>query len=131
MDLQDLSPGESILGPTTLLLTPQEVQGYLAAVEDQQPLYQGQQLVPPMALAARAIRELITHLSLPPGATHIAQEVESLAPCALGTALTLESEVSQNAVRGGWRFLGIAFEVRQEEGTPVLRGASTVLIPLG
>jgi hypothetical protein len=129
VELRDLLPDHAFES-RAFLLKEEEVREYLAAVGDSLPIYQERHVIPPVALVARAVRELITHLSLPPGVTHIAQEVESLAPCPPGVALTLASRVSQNSVRGGWRFLSIAFEVQQEDGSTVVRGNSTVLVPV-
>ncbi len=128
-DLQHLSPGNTLL-TSFLSFTWKEIEEYLAAVEDHQTLYWERQVVPPMALATRAIRELLSHLSLPPGSVHIAQDVEFVVPCSFGTALTLEGQLIQNTVRGPMRFLGITFEVRDSQGTAVLRGKSTVLVPV-
>ncbi len=128
-EIQHLTPGNSLV-TSSLTLTWEEIEEYLAAVEDPQTLYWERQVVPPMALATRAIRELLTHFSLPPGSVHMAQEVESVAPCRFGTALTLESQLSQNSVRGALRFLGITFEVRDPQGMAVLKGTSTVLAPV-
>jgi acyl dehydratase len=128
-DFQHLTPGNALV-TASLAFTWEEIEEYLAAVEDPQTLYWERQVAPPMFLATRAIRALLAHLSLPPGSVHMAQEVESVAPCRFGTALTLESQISQNAARGPLRFLGVAFEIHDHQGTAILRGKSTVLVPV-
>ncbi|MSQ41410.1 MAG: hypothetical protein EXR55_07160 [Dehalococcoidia bacterium] len=127
--LQALSPGDALL-TSSMAFTWKEIEEYLEAVEDPQTLYWERQVVPPMALATRAIRELLSQLSLPPGSVHIAQDVEFVAPCRFGTALTLEGRLFQNAVRGPMHFLGITFDVHDPQGTVILRGKSTVILPV-
>ena len=127
---ENLSIGKSILHDVTLSFNSDEIQEYLEVVGDGSQLHTSHQLVPPTFLAARALRELITSLSLPPGSTHIAQDIESLFPSFATEQLTLDAKVDQNTIRGSWRFLKINFQIDNLQGNAVLIGNSTVLIPL-
>ena len=129
MAIERLAPGEPILQGAPLLVTAQRVRDYLAAVGNTHPMYQEGMAIPPETLATRAIREMLARLSLPSGAVHIAQEMESLAPCAPGDHLVVDAEVVLNATRGEWRLLAVAFAVHTVAGEVALRGKSTVMIP--
>lgn len=126
----NLSIGESILHDVTLSFSSDEIQEYLEVVGAESQLHTSQQQVPPTFLAARAIREMITSLSLPPGSTHIAQDIESLFPSFATDQLTLNAKVDQNTVRGSWCFLKINFQIDNPHGHVALIGNSTVLIPV-
>ena len=127
---ENLSIGKSILHDVTLSFSSDEIQEYLEVVGAESQLHTSQQRVPPTFLAARAIREMITSLSLPPGSTHIAQDIESLFPSFATEQLTLNAKVDQNTIRGSWCFLKIHFQTHNLQGNTILIGNSTVLIPI-
>lgn len=125
--------------PKTLSLgqwtaTPEFVAEYLDALESDIPLYSEQQLVPPMALAARTLGLLIEKLGLAPGAVHTSQEVTALKPVPIGRRLTAQAKPSRPLRRGQWEFLSVAFTLREhrngETGEPVLKGKTTVMSPV-
>jgi acyl dehydratase len=107
---------------------------YLDALESDIPLYSEQQLVPPMALAARTLGLLIEKLGLAPGTVHTSQEVTALKPVPIGRQITAEAKPSRPLRRGQWEFLSVAFTLREhrngETGESVLKGKTTVMSPV-
>lgn len=126
--LEALKPGDSLYSGT-VVLSREDVQAYLDGVGDTLTVYDAQDLVPPLCVVARVVRELLERLPLSPGILHAAQEFEASTSCSPGTPLAFTSSVKQNGVRTGIRLLGIAFDVRDEHGTMVLQGSSTVAVP--
>ena len=105
------------------------VDAYRQAVEDTSSLYDQMDLVPPTAIAAFTLRELLKHLELLPGTIHVGQELDFRRPCQVGDVLTFQGTVVQNATRGGWRFLAVDLRVADEEGDLAMEGRSTIMFP--
>lgn len=127
---ENLSIGKSILHNVTLSFNSEEVHEYLEVIGDASQSNTIHRVIPPTFLAARAIQELITSLSLPSGSTHIAQDIESFSPSFATEPLILDAKVDQNTVRGSLCFLRINFQIHNPQGNVVLLGNSTVLIPV-
>lgn len=109
-------------------LTEEFVQDYLGAVGDELPLYSRHGLVPPVALAARALGSLLERLELSPGAIHSLQEISTLAPVAVGERMTGTAEVGRPKRRAGMEFITAAVSLRNQTGEDVLNSKSTVLV---
>ena len=84
----------------TLRLGEGFVRDYLDAVGDQWPAYARHGLVPPVALAARALGSLLERWDLPPGAIHSVQEIAAIRPVPFGQEITGTAGVSQPKRRG-------------------------------
>ncbi|HIM38021.1 MAG TPA: hypothetical protein EYM38_08410 [Dehalococcoidia bacterium] len=122
-----MGQGESVeLG--TWELTEQFVHDYLSAVGDGLPVYARHGLVPPVALAARALGYLLEQLDLPPGAIHSLQEVSALAPVAVGQVVTARAMVGEPKRRGGMEFITAAVCLSDKSGNDILSSKSTVLV---
>jgi len=109
-------------------LTEEFVHGYLSAVGDGLPVYARHGLVPPVALAARALGSLLEQLDLLPGAIHSLQEVSALAPVAMGQVVTARATVGEPKRRGGMEFITAAVCLSDKTGNDILRSKSTVLV---
>ncbi|MEE9366403.1 MAG: hypothetical protein V3W44_06930, partial [Dehalococcoidales bacterium] len=72
---QDLKAGQEF-PPAAFQVDSATVADYLKAVEEDNVIYQNTGLVPPMALAALALKALINTISMPPGTIHVSQEFE-------------------------------------------------------
>ena len=110
------------------------VSDYVAAVQDEssQPVGEGGgRLVPAMAVAALSIRGVVQDLRIPGGTLHAGQEFEFMAAVSVGQTLECVATLSQNSVRGDWRFLVIDCHVTDDERADVMTGKSTILIPAG
>lgn len=102
---------------------------YLATVEDPSSIYREENLVPPIALAARILGQLIEKLTLPPGTVHISQEVLSLKAVAVGQEVQGLARTSRPFLRGEWQFLSIDFALSCQQ-QDVLKGKTTVMSPV-
>lgn len=111
-------------------LTADSVRDYVAAVEDEAIGALGEDVAPPMAVAAFAIRGLLEEMGLPEGALHAGQELEYHRPARVGETLTLASRVASAGVRKGWLLASVDLDVRDEDGATVMRGRSTVSAPV-
>lgn len=111
-------------------LSPEWVQGYVQAVEDRA-IVAHEGAVPPMALAALAVRALLENASLPAGAVHLGQDVSFLRQVRVGERLRAEVEVTSRGERRDWALMGVAVTVSAADGQPVMEGRATVAFPLG
>jgi hypothetical protein len=84
--------------------------------------------VPPLALAALTLAGLMDQVPLPPGAVHVAQELESVAAVRHDETVEAQLSIAQQSVRQRTNVVVFALEVRRE-GRTVLRGRSTVMAP--
>lgn len=97
---------------TRFVLDADEVRAYRDAVGDTSPLYERcPSLVPPMAVAALALRHMLSVLELPPGAVHAGQELTFQRPVELGQELVCRAQVSQAAQRRQWRTVMVEFQM--------------------
>ena len=109
-------------------LTEEFVHDYLSAVGDGLPVYARHGLVPPVALAARALGFLLEQLGLPPGAIHSLQEVSAMAPVAVGQVVIARASVGEPKRRGGMEFITAAVCLSDKAGNDILSSKSTVLV---
>ena len=86
-------------------------------------------MAPPMAVAALSLRGVLTDLQIPGGTLHAGQELEFRAPVAVGETLECRAVLTQNSVRGDWRFMVVQLEVENGEGVSVMAGKSTIMLP--
>lgn len=106
---------------------------YLEAVEDEAlprlAQAQGKAWVPPMAVAALALRSLMEEMALPAGSIHGSQELQFVRPVEVGERITCRAWLSHRSERGGWWALAVEIEGADESGQPALAGRSTVMVP--
>lgn len=106
------------------------VREYLSAVGDELALYAESQCAPPIMLAARVVALLLERLSLPDGAIHSLQDIESTGELRIGSMVSAVARVDQVRERGGMRFLTVNYTVSEEDsGTNLMNGRTTVLLP--
>src|SRR5579871_1982813 len=78
----------------SLLLDRETVDAYLAAVEDDASLYRGAgAVVPPLAVLALALRDLVDLLPRHPGAVHATQRLTAHRAIPVGSAVTVQLAV--------------------------------------
>ncbi len=104
------------------------VEDYLRAVGDELPIYRQTGLAPPLYGTAAALGLLLKTLNLPPGAIHSLQEVDTLAPIAIGQELRAFSALERPRQRAGLRFITAACALESAPDTPVLTGKTTVMV---
>ncbi len=105
-------------------------QAYLEAVGDELPIYGDLNTAPPLALAAQALGRMLDLLSLPGGTIHASQEIRCLKPAALGETVACVGRLSRPIQRGEWRFITVDFTVTGHEKRELIRGKTTVLVPV-
>ena len=104
------------------------VDDYLRAVGDELPIYRQTGLAPPLYAAAAALGLLLKRLELPPGAIHSLQEMDALAPIAIGRDLAAVATLERPRQRGGMRFITAYCALSDADGAPALSGKTTVML---
>jgi acyl dehydratase len=115
--------------PATFTLTREWVAEYVSAVGDEAIGSLGEDAVPPMALAAQAIRTLIEASLLPPGTLHAGQELSFRRAVRVGETLTANARIVSRGERAGWVLMSVDFGV-QSGGARVMTGRATVTFPV-
>ena len=106
------------------------VQEYLDAVGDDLPVYRDTGIAPPLMLTARVVGLLLDRLSLPDGAIHSLQDVETVSAPKIGVTAATTARVGPPRERGGLRFLTVNYRVTDaDSGAELQRGRTTVLLP--
>ncbi|MCI0885606.1 MAG: MaoC family dehydratase [Chloroflexi bacterium] len=114
--------------PASFDLSEEWVDAYVAAVEDEAIGALDGGFVPPMAVAALAIRALLENASLPPGTLHIGQELAFTAPVRRGETLTVAARIASRGKRAGWALIAVELRVAGDDGT-VMTGRVTLSFP--
>jgi acyl dehydratase len=118
---------------TSFVLDEEAVACYVEAVEDEAlprlAQAEGKAWVPPMAVAALALRSLIEEMTLPAGSIHASQELEFVRAVEAGERITCRAWLSHRSQRGGWWVLAVEMEGADESGQAVLAGRLTVMVP--
>ena len=111
-------------------VTDDEVLEYLHAVGDELPIYGESGIAPPLMLTAKVVGLLLDRLSLPDGAIHSLQDVETISPPRLGTVVATTAQVEPARERGGLTFLTVNYSATDVgDGALLQRGRTTVLLP--
>lgn len=117
----------------SFVLDEEAVARYLEAVEDEAlprlAQAEGKAWVPPMAVAALALRSLMEEMTLPASSIHASQELEFVRAVEAGERVTCRAWLSHRSQRGGWWVLAVGMEGTDESGRPVLAGRLTVMVP--
>ncbi len=116
--------------PAAFDLSPEWVHGYAAAVEDSAITRLPGDFVPPMAVAALAIRALLQSAALPAGAVHLSQELAFHRGVHTGERLRAGAQVASRGERQGWVLMGVELSVDGDDGTLVMTGRATLTFPV-
>jgi acyl dehydratase len=112
-------------------LSAEWVREYVASVEDGAIGEIDGDYVPPMAIAALALRALLEGARLPDGAIHLGQELAFLRPVRVGEKLHASARVVSRGERQGWVLTGVEMDVTAGDGSPVMRGRALATMPAG
>jgi len=115
--------------PSSYKLDTSIVSTYLKAVEDTSRLYQDNELVPPMVVAAYAMAALSQGICLPPGAIHVSQELEFIDTVSVNERLISCARVSRKQSRGKFHLLAIDLNVFNQNQKVVLAGKTSFILP--
>lgn len=131
IDYSELSVGR-LVSDRTYTLDEKLVSDYTIAVQDMSESIKsnrGDQLAPPMSVAALSLRGVVNDLQIPGGTLHVGQEFQFKAAVLVGTTLVCQARISQNSVRAGMRFLVVNLTVEDVCGDEVMVGKSTIMLP--
>ena len=115
--------------PVSYLLEKEMVENFLGAVEEDNSLYRDSELVPPMALAARAMAALAECVSPPPGSIHISQEAEFLATVNSGETNTCIARIVRKQERGKLRILVVGLDVFNQNKEKIATAKTNFMLP--
>ncbi len=126
---QDLKAGQKF-PPAAFKVDSTTVADYLKAVEEDNAIYQNTELVPPMAVAALALKSLISAISMPPGTIHVSQEFEFIDTVNTQDTLTSHAGVNRIQERGKLHLISVDINVSNQEQKPVLAGKTSFILPV-
>ena len=115
--------------PASFRIDATRVSAYLDAVEGDTSIYEKNGTVPPMAVAALSMAAMGKELTMPEGALHVSQEIEFLGTVRLDEQLTSRSKVNRVVNRGQLHMMTIGIDVTNEQGSPVLHGITSFILP--
>ncbi len=131
MDYGQLEAGQ-VVSSNSYCLDSALVFDYVRAVQDDSRLIlddSGAELVPAMAVAALSMRGVVEDLRIPGGTLHVGQEFQFSGAVSVGQSVDCVATLTQNSVRGDWRFLVVDCQVIGENDAEVMKGKSTIMIP--
>jgi len=102
---------------------------YLKATEDSSELYD-EGIVPPMAIAALAMKALMGQFEILPGTVHTSQQLTFLNIARVGEKLISIAKVTRKIARGKFHMFSISINVQKENGEIVITGELGFVLPL-
>jgi acyl dehydratase len=114
----------------SIVLDAARTRAYREATGDTLPVYEEQDAVPPLAVAAFALGALLESVGLPPGTLHANEFVRAHQPVPAGSTVECRARVAQRSVRAGRVFIVLESEIRLE-GVPAVTTRATVLCEAG
>jgi acyl dehydratase len=123
--LTDLPAGHEFEA-LSIVLDAARSRAYCEATDDTLPLYEEQDAVPPLAVAAFALGALLERVGLPPGTLHANEFVRVHQPVPAGSTVECRARVAQRSLRAGRVFIVLESEIRLE-GVAAVTTRATVL----
>jgi len=120
---EELVPGYEF-PPASYELTSALVSKYVKAVDSS-----GDEFVPPLAIAACAMRAMAGSVSLPPGTIHASQEFEFFKLVPIGAIINCKAKVVRKLARTMMRMLVLELDVFDENRERVQSGKATIVLP--
>lgn len=130
MRFSDLTPGYEFPA-ARFTLDAATVAQYLAATDDDNAIYWRDgavRLVPPLAVAALAFRDIAERVALEPGSLHTGQELAFHRPVLAGERLTTQARVATVSRRRGFTALIVELAATDEDGEVPLSGRMTLMV---
>ncbi len=111
-------------------ITADGIREYLEAVGDELAVYEDAGMAPPLMLTARVVGRLLERLSLPDGAIHSLQDVETIEAPRAGVKISATARLEPVRERGGLKFLTVNYRAANaDSGFEFQQGRTTVLLP--
>lgn len=130
MRFSDLTPGYEFPA-AHFTLDAATVTQYLVATDDDNAIYWRDgavRIVPPLAVAALAFRDIAERVALEPGSLHTGQELAFQRPVLAGERLTTQARVATVSKRRGFTALIVELAATDEEGEVPLSGRMTLMV---
>ena len=129
IDFEQLTTGYEF-EPSSFSIDGESIKKYLNAVDGSKSIYDKNNTVPPMTIAALAMTAMAQGLSMPPGAIHVSQDIEFLKPVKINEKLTSHARVNRKVSRGKINMLSIGINVVNDMDTAVLTAETSFILPL-
>ena len=84
--------------------------------------------VPPLAIAAYAMKAMSQSFSLPPGSVHAAQELKFIKPVAIGSYINCQARVIEKINRARLNMVVIELSTFDQSNEQVLSGKATIIL---
>ena len=110
-------------------VTEEAVKAYVAAVEDKEPLYESERLVPPAYAAVYTRWEALTGEQLENGTVHMKQVFRYRKPIHWNEILTLRGQVKEKMEKRGLKFVVQKVEAFNETGELAVESEITIILP--
>jgi hypothetical protein len=117
-----------IFAPIVIAADAGRTRAYREATGDSNPIYDAEDVVPPLALAAFALGALLNDVGLPPGTLHVNEAVEFRAAVPVGASIECRARLAQRSQRAGMIVSAIESELLVD-GDIVLTARATVFCP--
>jgi acyl dehydratase len=85
--------------------------------------------VPPLAVAAFAMKTMTESAFFQPGSVHASQDFEFFKPVAIGSTISCSARIAQSIKRTGLNMLTVEINTFDSENNKVLAGKATIIIP--
>lgn len=116
--------------PSCFSIGVEKTNKYLDAVDGSKSIYEKNNTVPPMSIAALAMTAMAEGLSMPPGAIHVSQDIRFLNPVRINEHLTSYARVNRVVKRGKLHMLSIGINVVNDKNISVLAGETSFILPV-
>jgi len=110
----------------SIVLDAARSRAYREATGDTLAVYDEQDAVPPLAVAAFALGVLLESVGLPPGTLHANEFLRAHQPVPTGSTVECHARVAQRSLRAGRVFIVLESEIMLE-GSPAVTTRATVL----
>ena len=127
LTLTELPTGH-VFEPISIELDAERCRAYRDATGDTLAIYEEQDAVPPLAVAAFALGALLESVGLPPGTLHANESLQARKPVPAGATVQCRARVAQRSQRGGWVVTVLESELALEDEVAIFARA-TVLCP--
>jgi acyl dehydratase len=85
--------------------------------------------VPPLAVAAFAMKTMTESTFFIPGSVHASQDFEFFKPVTIGSTISCGARIAQSVKRTGLNMLMVEINAFDSENNKVLTGKATIIIP--
>lgn len=111
--------------PVSYELTSSNIAEYEEAVETSSPI---ENFIPPLAIAAYAMKAISQTVPLPPGSVHTSQELEFFKPVAVGENISCQARIIQKISRANLNMVMIEINTVDQNNEKILSGKTTLTL---